>query len=73
MKTATFSQLRNNARKYFDLVESGETVEIYRHGKPVAVLSPAIQKVTARWKRSSPLVLPGVSLSKAIIEARQGR
>ena len=40
MKTATFSEFRNNARKYLDEVENGEVVEIYRHGKPVALLSP---------------------------------
>jgi prevent-host-death family protein len=44
MKTVTFSQLRNNAKKYFDAVEKGETVEVYRHGKPVAILSPAGEK-----------------------------
>ncbi len=40
MKTVTFSQLRNNAKKYFDAVEQGETMEVYRHGKPVALISP---------------------------------
>jgi len=73
MKTTTFSQLRNNARKYFDLVESGESVEIYRHGKPIAVLSPSVREARARWKKSKPMDIPGVSLSKAIIEERKGR
>jgi prevent-host-death family protein len=44
MKTVTFSQLRNNAKKYFDAVEKGESVEVYRHGKPAAILSPAGEK-----------------------------
>ena len=44
MKTVTFSQLRNNAKKYFDAVEQGETVEVYRHGKPVAVISPTRER-----------------------------
>ena len=33
MVRVTFSELRNNAKKYFDAVEQGELVEVYRHGK----------------------------------------
>ena len=40
MITVTFSELRNNAKKYFDAVEEGETIEVYRNGKPIAILSP---------------------------------
>ena len=54
MLTTTFSDLRNNARKYFDAVEAGETVEVYRHGKPVAVLSPYNPAATRRWQQSQP-------------------
>ena len=32
MKQATFSELRNHAKQYFDFVESGESVRIVRNG-----------------------------------------
>jgi len=71
MKRATFSELRNNARKYFDAVEQGESVEIYRKGKPVAILSPVESRSHTRWKTSAPLVLEGVSLSETILRERE--
>ena len=72
MKTVTFSQLRNNAKKYFDAVEHGETVEIYRHGKPIAMLTPVLRESPlSRWKTANPIKLPGVSASKMIIEDRK--
>jgi len=73
MKIITVSQLIRNVRKYFDLVEAGETVQICRNGAPVALLSPSIRYSLARWRQSNPLILPGVLLSKAIMEERQGR
>ena len=72
MKTVTFSQLRNNAKKYFDAVEKGETVEVYRHGKPIAMLTPFVREPALnRWKTAHPIKLPGVSASKLIIEERR--
>jgi prevent-host-death family protein len=72
MKTVTFSQLRNNAKKYFDDVEKGETVEVYRHGKPIAILSPAQEKPRLeRWKTAKPLYVQGVSLSHVVLNERK--
>ena len=71
MKTTTFSELRNNAKKYFDMVERGEPIEVYRHGKPVAILSPARGAGRSSWKTASPLRLPGVSLSRMIVAERR--
>ncbi len=71
MKIATFTQLRNNAKKYFDEVEEGETIEIYRHGKPIAILSPLRSAASSRWKEANPRVLSGVSLSQAILQERR--
>jgi prevent-host-death family protein len=72
MKTVTFSQLRNNAKKYFDAVEHGETMEVYRHGKPIALLSPVLREPALnRWKTANPIKIPGVSASKMIIEERK--
>ena len=74
MRTVTFSELRNQAKKYFDAVENGETVEIYRHGKPVAILMPIRKRSMDRWKTSHPLKLSGTSLSQAILADRsEGR
>lgn len=66
MRTATFSEFRNNAREYFDRVEKGETIEIYRHGKPVALLSPVRNDGISRLRGQRPLSIPGVSLSRAL-------
>jgi prevent-host-death family protein len=71
MKIATFSELRNNAKRYFDEVEKGESIQIYRHGKPVAMLVPIKSSSSQRWKRVTPLHIPGVSLSAAILAERE--
>lgn len=71
MKTATFSEFRNSAKKYFDEVEQGETVQIFRHGKPVAYLVPVKTHEKSRWKTSHPLTIPGVSLSKTLLNERE--
>jgi prevent-host-death family protein len=73
MLKATISQLRRHAKKYFDAVEAGETVEVLRHGKPIALLSPLRSGARERWRRGSPLKLKGVSASKLIIEERRKR
>jgi antitoxin (DNA-binding transcriptional repressor) of toxin-antitoxin stability system len=71
MKKVSFTQLRNNAKRYFDDVEDGETLEIYRHGKALAILSPApSSSENTRWKKVKPRTLAGVSLSKAILDER---
>lgn len=66
----TFSELRNNAKKFFDLVERGEIIEVYRHGKPVAVLSPVHVHSLVRWKSAKPMRLEGASVSQAILKER---
>lgn len=40
MKQATFTELRNNARHFFDLVEAGEPVRVLRNGKAIADIIP---------------------------------
>ncbi len=71
MIQASFTELRNNARHFFDLVESGEPVRILRNGKPIADIVPASTD-TPSWKsrKAKPLVLDGVSLSRLIIGER---
>ncbi len=70
MKSATFSELRNNAKHYFDAIEKGESIEVYRHGKLIAVISPARQRDRDRWKNSKPVDLSGAALSAAILAER---
>jgi prevent-host-death family protein len=72
MKQATFSELRNHAKQYFDIVESGESVRIVRNGKPIADIVP-LQQDLPSWKRrvAQPLILDGVSLSGIILEERE--
>ena len=72
MKQATFSELRNHAKQYFDIVESGESVRIVRNGKPIADIVPFAQDLPS-WKRrlAQPLVIDGVSLSRIILEDRE--
>lgn len=67
MKQASFTDVRNRARHYFDLVESGDTVRVFRKGKPIADIVP-VEANLPSWKRRivQPLVLPGVSISRVI-------
>jgi len=72
MKQASFTELRNNARHFFDLVEAGEPVRILRNGKPIADIVP-VPADRPSWKRrkAQPLVLDGVSLSQLILDERE--
>ena len=71
MIIVTFSELRNNAKKYFDAVEEGETIEVYRKGKPIAILSPYSTGKGDRWRSAHPLEARGVSLSRIVLEERK--
>lgn len=72
MKQATLTEVRNNAKQYFDLVESGESVRVLRKGKPIADIVPVSTDLPS-WKRrrAQPLVLDGVSVSRMILEERE--
>lgn len=72
MKQATFTELRNHAKQYFDIVESGESVRVLRNGKPIADIIPIAADLPS-WKRLrvQPLVLDGVSISRMILEERE--
>jgi prevent-host-death family protein len=72
MKTATFSELRNHAKQYFDIVESGESVRIVRNGKPIADIVPLAQDLPS-WKRraAQPLTIDGATLSRIILDERE--
>ena len=41
MREATFTELRNHARQYFEsVIRVGETVRVVRNGKPIADVVP---------------------------------
>ncbi|GAB4217678.1 MAG: hypothetical protein Fur007_20470 [Rhodoferax sp.] len=71
MRQATFTEVRNHAKSYFDIVESGEAVRVLRNGKPIADIVPVNADLPS-WKRrtAQPLVLDGVSVSRMILEER---
>ena len=72
MKQATFTEVRNHAKQYFDLVESGESVRVLCNGKHIADIVPVATDLPS-WKRrkAQPMVLDGVSLSCMILEERE--
>ncbi len=71
MKLVTFTEIRNHAKAYFDIVESGESVRVLRNGKPIADIVPVVADLPS-WKRrtAQPLVLDGVSVSRLILDER---
>ena len=71
--TMKFTEFRRKASLVIDRVERGESIEILRHGRPVARIVPVNHggKIPS-WKRPfKPLVIPGVSLTKALLEERR--
>jgi prevent-host-death family protein len=72
MRQATFTEVRNHAKEYFDIVASGESVRVLRNGKPIADIVPVVADLPS-WKRrkAQPLVLDGVSVSRMILEERE--
>jgi antitoxin (DNA-binding transcriptional repressor) of toxin-antitoxin stability system len=64
MQEATFTELRNHAKDYFDAVERGDTVRIFRNGKAIAENVP-IRSGIRSWKReATPLTVKGLLLSR---------
>jgi len=72
MKQANFTEVRNQAKLYFDLVESGESVRVLRNGKPIADIVP-IQPELPSWKCRSaqPLALNNISASLLVLRERE--
>jgi antitoxin (DNA-binding transcriptional repressor) of toxin-antitoxin stability system len=71
MRETTFTELRNQAKHFFDLVESGEIVRVLRNGKPIAEIHP-IPRDLPSWKRRAarPLVVGGAPVSGLIADDR---
>jgi antitoxin (DNA-binding transcriptional repressor) of toxin-antitoxin stability system len=73
MRTIHFTEFRQKASRVLDWVEKGETVRLLRHGKSIARIVPEdTQGAPPAWKRPGlRLVVPGVSLSKAILKEKR--
>ena len=70
MTDATFTELRNHAKDYFDAVEGGDTIRVFRNGKPIAEIVPICSGAPS-WKRpATPLTIKGLSLSREILSDR---
>ena len=62
MESIGVRELRQNASRYLELVEAGETVEITNHGRLVALLTPARPNVAAMSRAdliARGLLIPG--------------
>ena len=70
MRDATFTELRNHAKDYFDAVEGGDTVRVFRNGKPIAEIMPVRSAVLSWKKPATPLTVKGLSLSREILSDR---
>jgi prevent-host-death family protein len=72
MKQVTFTEVRNHAKQYFDIVASGESVRVLRNGKPIADIVPVMADIPS-WKRrkAQPLVLEGLHVSRMILDERE--
>ena len=72
MRETTFTELRNNAKAFFDQVEQGETVRVYRNGRPIADIVPVPSRTPA-WKNPPDvrLSLAGLRLSREILADRE--
>ncbi|MBI3523627.1 MAG: type II toxin-antitoxin system prevent-host-death family antitoxin [Betaproteobacteria bacterium] len=71
MREATFTELRNHAKDYFDAVEAGDTVRVSRNGKLIAEIVPVRSGIPS-WKRpASPLTVKGLSLGREVLSDRE--
>jgi len=73
MKSVAFTDFRKKASDLITEVEHGETLILFRRGKPVAEVVPYTDKAQRipAWKRSGIcLRIQGSDLSSAILEER---
>ena len=72
MNTANLTEFRKHAAAFLDVVETGEVVRIFKHGKAIADISPVHVEDKPSWIKAPPqLPLSGVSLSEAILQSRK--
>ncbi len=71
MIAVTLTDLRHNSKRYFDAVERGESLEVHRRGRPIAIVSPVRQPSVERWRQADPLHVSGLSVREAILGRRE--
>jgi prevent-host-death family protein len=74
MKSVAFTDFRKKASDLITEVEHGETLILFRRGKPVAEIVPFSDKAqrTPSWKQTATrLRMQGSDLSSAILEERE--
>ena len=71
VQATTFTELRNQAKHFFDLVEAGETVRVLRNGRPIADITPIPVDVPS-WKqrKATPVSVVGEEIARLILEDR---
>ncbi len=71
MPETTFTDLRNHAKAWFDLVEAGQTVRVLRNGKPIADIHPIPAQLPS-WKQPPArlLTIGGKEISRLILDER---
>lgn len=71
MRETTFTELRNHAKTFFDAVEEGETIRVYRNSRPIADIVP-VKTATPAWKKppQARLSLGSLSLSDEVLADR---
>lgn len=72
MIATTFTEFRNQAKRFFDLVQAGETVRVSRNGRPIADIGPVPADQALSWKKrkATPLRVAGAEIAQLILEDR---
>ena len=74
MRNITFTEFRKDASALFSAVEDGETIQVVRHGKPIAKISPLKDKGDDQpsWKKKRiKQFIKGEELSSLILGERE--
>jgi antitoxin (DNA-binding transcriptional repressor) of toxin-antitoxin stability system len=62
MRETTFTELRKHSKSFFDAVEKGEAIRVYRNGRPVADIVQ-VKAAMPAWKKPPQIRLSLGSLS----------
>jgi len=74
MINVTFTAFRKDASALFSAVEKGEVIQITRHGKPIAEITPfkGVTHMLPSWKKKiMKKTIKGEALSAMIIGERE--